>query len=136
MTGHSKSGHGEKLGRKREQAIAALLAAPTLAEAAAQAGVSEVTIRRWLKQPEFAERFKNAREDVLKGITTRLRNAAAKAVTTLENVAGDAAQPGGARVSASRAILDMNYKAHELEDLADRLSELERSANLLSERRR
>ena len=39
--------------RKREQAIAALLAEPTHAAAAAKAGIAEATLQRWLKRPGF-----------------------------------------------------------------------------------
>jgi hypothetical protein len=38
------AGHGEKLSRKREQAIAALLSASTLVEAAKAAGIGDRTL--------------------------------------------------------------------------------------------
>ena len=46
-------GHGEKLSRKQEQAIAALLEQPTIDAAAQVVGVSERTIRNWLKVCKF-----------------------------------------------------------------------------------
>jgi hypothetical protein len=46
-------GHGEKLSRKQEHTIAALLTAPSVAEAAQSAGVGEPTLYRWLKEPAF-----------------------------------------------------------------------------------
>ena len=42
-------GHGEKLSRKQEALISALLLAPTLAEAAQAAGIHEATAWRWLR---------------------------------------------------------------------------------------
>jgi hypothetical protein len=46
-------GHGAKIGRKQEDAIAAFLTQPTPAEAARQTGVGEKTLRRWLQEPGF-----------------------------------------------------------------------------------
>jgi transposase-like protein len=110
-------GHGAKLGRKQEAAIAALLTAGTIAEAAQACGISAATLWRWQQQPEFAERFRIAREDVLKGTTTLLRNAASQAVATLQSVAGDAGQLAGARVTAAKAILEFAFRADENEKL-------------------
>ena len=46
-------GHGQKLGRKKEAAIAALLTNRSVDEAARAAGVGATTLWRWLKLPEF-----------------------------------------------------------------------------------
>jgi len=45
-------GHGEKLSRKQEQAIAALLTCPTIEQAAKAAGVGETTLWRWLQDSD------------------------------------------------------------------------------------
>jgi len=42
-------GHGEKLNRKQEAAIGALLTCSSLPEAAIAVGVSQSSLRRWLK---------------------------------------------------------------------------------------
>ena len=47
------SGHGEKLTRKKEQAIVALLTEPTITRAADSAGIAEATLRRWMRLDEF-----------------------------------------------------------------------------------
>lgn len=59
------TGQGEKLSRKRDQAIAALLTQPTISEAAKAIGVGEKTLRRWLKVPEFMAAYNAARHEVL-----------------------------------------------------------------------
>jgi hypothetical protein len=53
-------GHGEKLSRKQDLAIAGLLTEPTIGEAAQKAGVSEVTLWRWLKQADFTSAYRLA----------------------------------------------------------------------------
>src|SRR5947208_3667217 len=77
------AGHGQKLSRKREQAIAALLAAPTVKKAAARAGVSERTLQLWLADPDFREAFRAARRRVLEGAVANLQHASRAAVATL-----------------------------------------------------
>jgi hypothetical protein len=47
------NGHGSKMGRKADLAIACLLAEPTIEGAATKAGVAEGTLRRWLREPGF-----------------------------------------------------------------------------------
>ena len=45
--------HGEKLSRKQELAIAALLTCHAITDAAHQCGIGEVTLHRWLKEAPF-----------------------------------------------------------------------------------
>ncbi len=47
-------GHGSKFGRKKEEAIAALLTQRNLEEAARAAGVGRQTLIRWLKIPAIS----------------------------------------------------------------------------------
>jgi hypothetical protein len=118
-------GHGTKLGRKQEAAIAALLTAGTLAEAAQGCGISEATLWRWQQQPDFAELYKQAKTALLAVVTAKLRKQAGSAVDTLAALASNPENPAGARVSASRTIVELALRAHELEDLAERLTALE-----------
>ncbi len=55
------SGHGEKLGRKMEQAVIAILASRNDEEAAQSIGVSAKTLQRWRKLPEFDQALRDAR---------------------------------------------------------------------------
>ncbi len=54
--GAPHGGRAREVGRKQEQAIAGLLAQPTVAAAAAAAGVSERSLRGWLADPAFRPR--------------------------------------------------------------------------------
>jgi DNA-directed RNA polymerase specialized sigma24 family protein len=49
-------GHGSKFGRKKEAAIAALLAERNLAEAARVVGIDLSTLKRWLRRPRSSAR--------------------------------------------------------------------------------
>src|SRR5437763_102872 len=67
--------------RKREQAIAALLERPTIAEAAQAVGVSERTLRRWLSEADFAADYAAARPGAVRAGSDEELEAALKTVT-------------------------------------------------------
>lgn len=119
------SGHGEKLSRKQEQAIGALLSTHTLRQAAEQVGVAEVTLRRWLGSPAFHRSYQDARQHVLSQTTDQLIHACTGAVATLESIMQDTDCTASARVTAARAILEMAYQGVELDSVAARVTELE-----------
>jgi hypothetical protein len=119
------AGHGEKLSRKREQAIAALLSASTLVEAAKAAGIGDRTLWRWLQDPHFQTAYRQARRDAVGQAIARLQQVASTAVDTLESVMKSSAARDSARVAAARAVLELGVRAIELEDLEARLTALE-----------
>ena len=118
-------GHGEKLSRNQERAIAALLVHPTMTNAAAAAGVGEVTLWRWLQIPEFKEQYRLARREAVSQAVGHLQSACSVAVVALTDISQDVSCPASARVSAARTVLELALKGVELEDLAVRVEELE-----------
>ena len=121
-------GHGEKLSRNQERAIAALLVHPTMLAAAAAAGVGEVTLWRWLQIPEFKEQYRLARREAVSQAVGHLQGACSVAVVALTDISQDVNCPASARVSAARTVLELALKGVELEDLAVRVEELELQA--------
>jgi hypothetical protein len=118
-------GHGEKLSRKQEALISALLLAPTLAAAAQAVGVHEATAWRWLKDPAFQEAYRDARREVVRQAVAQVQQACRIAVTTLTGVMQDGESPASAKVAAARTVLETAIKAVELEDLEARIAALE-----------
>src|SRR5262249_19260987 len=102
-------GHGQKLTRKQETLIAALLTEPTHAAAAAKAGVSEATLHRWLHLPELQAAYRQARRALVEGAVGRIQAATGQAVDTLLAVAKDGAKDGD-RVRAAVALLDHAFR--------------------------
>ena len=76
-------GHGDKLARKQEAAIAALLSTPTVADAAREIGVNVASLYRWMQLPEFSAAFRLARRNVVERAVSELQAAAGDAVETL-----------------------------------------------------
>ncbi len=112
-------GHGEKLTRKAEQAIAALLEHPTIAEAAKACGVSERSLWRWLQRDDFRIRYRLAQRAVVDSAITKLQAATVRAVETLErnlNCGNFFAEN-----AAAQAILTHSFKAIELRELQEQI---------------
>jgi hypothetical protein len=59
------AGHGTKLGCKQEEAIAALVSQGKIKDAARVAEVGARTLLRWLKLPEFAKGYRQARREAV-----------------------------------------------------------------------
>jgi hypothetical protein len=118
-------GHGEKLTRKQEQAIAALLKHPTVPEAAQECGVSEVTLWRWMQVPEFNAAYRTARGALLETAITNLQRSCGKAVTVLTTIMEDASAPASSRVTAAVKVLELTLKARQELEIEERLQALE-----------
>jgi transposase-like protein len=121
-------GHGAKFGRKKEEAVVALLSQRNVEEAARLAGISASTLLRWLQVPEFQQTYRQARRDAFSQSIARLQRASSAAVSTLLTVMVDGNAPAASRVRAADCVLEHATKAIELEDIEGRVAELERAA--------
>ena len=120
-------GHGAKFGRKKEEAIVALLTQRNTEEAARAVGIGPATLLRWLQIPEFQAAFRAAKWAVYSQSIGRLHQMSTAAVSTLGKVMVDPSTPAATKVRAADSILNHTVKAIETENLEARLSELERA---------
>lgn len=118
-------GHGCRLARKCEEAIAALLSQPTLKAAAKKVGVSERALRKWMKIPEFDNLLREARSQVFTHALSRLQAVASEAVAVLERAMKRQKSNDTARTRAAAVVLTNALKGGVLDDLAERVAELE-----------
>jgi hypothetical protein len=126
----AKEGHLVPSGgkaRKHEQVIAALLSTPTIGEAAERAGLGVRTVKRWMRDADFAAEYTAAKQALLESAVNRLRTAALAFVDVLHSVALDATAPAGSRAAAAGRGLELLLKATAFADIERRLAELERS---------
>jgi len=121
-------GHGSKFGRKKEDAIVALMTQRNMEEAAKSIGIVPNTLLRWMKEPEFDKAYREARRDAFGQSIARLHQMSSAAVATLGKVMVDAGTPPSVRVRAAEAIITHGARAIELEDIDARVTELERAA--------
>jgi hypothetical protein len=122
--------------KRQDQFIVALLEHPTLDKAAAALGVSDVTLWRCLKKPEFAEAFRKARREAFSQSIARLQHASNAAVGTLLRVMTDREAPAASRVRAADVVLQTALRGMEIEDIDARLRELEAAAEANKDGRR
>jgi transposase-like protein len=122
------AGRGEKLGRKKEEAIAALLSQRNIEDAARAVGIGPRTLYRWMKEPAFDAAYRAARRAAFSQSTARLQQMCTAAVSTLGKIMVDPNAPAASRVRAADSVLDHAAKAIEIEDIEARVSELERTA--------
>jgi hypothetical protein len=110
-----------------EDAIAALLTARNVDEAAKAVGISTRTLLRWMKDPEFKREYQEARRVGYSQAVAKLQHGATAAATTLLKIMLDPATPASVRVRAAECIMNQSLKAIEIEDVNARVSELERA---------
>jgi hypothetical protein len=129
-------GHGTKFGRKKEEAVAALLVERNIEEAARSAGIGTTTLVRWMKLPEFKKAFREARRLAFGQAISRLQYASGPAVTTLQRLAVDSNVPPAVRARAAFYILTLSRQSIEIDDIDERVAELERAAEDAKSHRR
>lgn len=93
------TGHGSKFGRKKEEAIAALLPHRTVEEAAASIQVTTKTLLRWMQVPEFNAEYRRARREAFGQCIARLQYGSTAAASTLLKIMVDVTAPASCRLS-------------------------------------
>jgi hypothetical protein len=107
---------------KQRRAIAALLTARTVQDAARQTGISDRTLRRWMDDLAFREAYSAISRQRLDETVARLRAVATEAVETLRAALQD--EHTAYRIRAAVALLDVAVKV-EADELRQRIEVLE-----------
>jgi len=121
------TGHGSKIGRKTEAAIAALLSHRTIDEAAHSINIAPKTLLRWLRLPEFKAAYLQTRREVVDQATARMQQATGAAGVTVLKLMTDPKVSAAVRLRAAECVFDLAIQGIEVEDLAARLTELEQA---------
>jgi hypothetical protein len=103
---YQMKGHGTKFGRKKEEAVAALLTQRNIEEAAKATGIAPNTLLKWIKEPEFQTAYREARRAAHGQSIARLQQATSAAVSTLLKVMVDAGTPASTKVRAADSVLN------------------------------
>jgi transposase-like protein len=121
-------GHGAKFGRKKEEAIAALLTHRSVEDAARAIGVNPSTLLRWLEIPEFQAAFRKARREAVHQSVARMQHATGAASVTVLKLMTDPNVPAAVRLRAAECVFDRAIKGIEMEDIDARVTALEQAA--------
>ncbi len=100
----------QKLTRKQEAALTALLQCGTVKQAAAACQLSEATVFRYLQEPAFITRYRDSRLKLVETAIARLQSATDVAVNTLCDIAEDKEAPAMARIAAAKTILEQSMR--------------------------
>lgn len=111
---------------RKERALQALLVSRTRAEAAQAAGVSESTLRQYMKDPEFLERYKQAFGEMVADATRQAQQTLSPALSVLREIMEDRDEQASARITAARSVLEYSLKLCEQTDILEQLRELEK----------
>lgn len=121
--------YGMELTKGQEDALIALIAEPSVAAAAAKAGIGERTVHRWLREDgAFLAEYRRARREAFTQAVGLTQRSATAAVATLLRIMHDPKATWSSRVSAATHVLKFARDGIELDDLAARVEVLESSA--------
>ncbi len=120
---------GGRKTRRTDEAVAALLTEPTIADAASKCHISTRTLKRWLTLPSFKDRYTDAQRELLTAALNRLRTSGHDAVGVLRDVSQDTEAGSAARVAAARSLIELLLRGCAFDELEARLQKLEQALN-------
>ena len=115
---------GNKRQRMDEILLTALACGASIEQAARKAGVSERTVYRRLRDPEFTQQLRAARADIRKRTSAALSAGSLEGARALLDLVKPAVAPT-VRLGAARALLELSVKLVEAEEFEERLAALE-----------
>lgn len=107
----------------KTKALAALIKAASIAEAAKVSGLSEETLYRYLKDKDFLKDYRDARRAMVENAITQIQSATTEAVETLKKNLH--CENPNAENRAAQIILEHAIKVVEIIDILERLENLE-----------
>jgi len=110
---------------KREILLAALLANPTVRAAAEAAGVPETTAFTWLRNPDFADEYKQRKRQAVAEASDFLQSRINLAVQIITEIMSDDDVPPQTRLNAAKTIVDTAYRVVEQSEIVARIEALE-----------
>jgi phage terminase small subunit len=120
---------------KQQAFVRAWVLRGDVVEAAAVAGISERTARRYSADPEVRRLVLAAQSEALRQAAQAACQASRQALDVLVDLASAPEVSPAVRVTAAKAILDTAGRLHEQAALAERLATLEELVEALDQRR-
>ncbi|MCD8147757.1 MAG: helix-turn-helix domain containing protein [Clostridiales bacterium] len=112
---------------KQARGLSALLSSNSIPEAAKEAGISEGTLRRWLREDdEFSAAYNEGLRTMLADAVHVGRVRSAEAMGVFDEVMGDTTINAQTRITAARSLLEFTLRLAASTDLQKQMDELER----------
>ena len=121
------NGNGQNftLSRKQLKAIPVIISAKTITEGVKQAGISKTLFYDWMKDDNFRNEFIAKQNDVIATALKELKGLSSEAVESLGKILRET-ENENIRLKVIALILDHTIKMKEMEDIEQRLIEIER----------
>lgn len=110
-----------------ENAAFHLLTSPTYAEAARRANVSESTLLRLRKKPDFQEVINALKKEMFSETMQKAQSYSKEMLEVLRTIALDDKATDSSRVSAAKGILEMGIQLRNMEEIEAKILALERA---------
>lgn len=110
-----------------EKIITALLTSDTQKEASAKAGISDRMLRSYLANPVFNAEYQRRKQKVFADASKQIQSSLKTAINALKGILTSKTSSDGAKISASRALLEYGLRFTELTDIMTRLEALEQT---------
>lgn len=88
--------------------------------------MGESTLREYLKDPEFLDRYREAFGNLVQDATRQAQQSLSLAISTLTEIMVNTDEQATARIQAARSTLEYALKLTEQTDILEQLRELER----------
>ena len=118
------------LTQKQIDGMLALLNNSTIRDAARAIEVDESTVYRWLQQQGFRRAYMEMRRELVRQAIATAQRSTGEAVNVLKEIMNDTDKPGSARIQAAKTILEFAIKASEVEEMEERIAQLEKLLGL------
>lgn len=115
----------DELTGNQVKALMAILAEPTLEQAAERCGLTERTLYNYLSDDAFKSELRARQDRLINAATAHLADLAGTALKTLGDIVCDPENAPGVRVRAALGILDHVQRLTTFADLAARVAALE-----------
>ena len=97
----------------KEKVLHALLTERTTTAAAAACGITDRTIRNYLRDPEFIQEYNAAFGLMINKAMRKAQQSMESAVEVLQEIAADQREDGAIRVNAAQSIIEYGLKLSE-----------------------
>lgn len=114
-----------ELNIRQDRFLKALLETATIEAACKMAGINKTTGYKYLKDPVFMLEYRKIRRESMQQVTARLQKVSEEAVTVLQEIMLNSDNSPNARVQAAKNTLDIAYRSLELDDIQERLEQIE-----------
>lgn len=114
------------MAKNREVIAMNLLTSGSYQECCERCGISEKTLRKLRRDPDFQEIVKQTKKEMFQVSMDKAQASSIKALEVLNSIMSDTTATDSSRVSAARTVLELAYSSVEQEEILSKLDEIER----------